>query len=418
MHSDVICHSCFLIVTEYTTIESRLCSIRSGLSKTFDKTAAEHALDQGNKSKMHYNIESEDSCKQISGIINEKGNSVITGEIEFSDYVSDKVNFNETKHKVLQKKRKSVKKCVSRPFSCSVCRKDFRAYSHHLEHMLIHLGEKPWLCKECNKSFRTKSALKVHSVKHTGYRPYNCEQCNKSFAEKCSLEEHNRIHSGEKPFRCDFCERSFTRKKDLVIHLKTHTGDKPYKCSQCPKSFAVKSRLERHFMIHSGEKPYSCEHCPKSFARKDDFKLHVRLHTGEKPFQCSHCDKTFTNHSNRLAHIRTHTGIKKYSCNMCKNSFKLKKKFQEHLNAKHRSEVIKENVLAQAQPYVQETVIHFSASSQVPLSEPEILVVSPADLHTLQPVPTDPASQVSWKECPDPSVDTTYLNTDPPSYGY
>ncbi|XP_063233869.1 zinc finger protein OZF-like isoform X1 [Bacillus rossius redtenbacheri] len=318
VHSDTVCQRCFGMLAELHSTEVKLNALRSDLVSKYNQTVVLYEHEQGGK-----------RGQGVKGATDEGHRLVITEEGKVVDR-------NGIEKFPISKKTRRKGLAGGKKYACSVCGKSFNAFSHRVEHMLIHLGEKPWACPECKRLFRTKSALKVHRMKHTGERPFACRLCGKSFVDKYYLDEHSRIHSGEKPFLCSFCSRSFVRKKDLSVHVRSHTGDKPFRCGSCPKAFAVKSRLERHARTHTGEKPHACEVCGKLFARRDDYKVHARQHTGEKPFQCGHCSKAFTSHSNCLSHARTHTGESvRHACWACDSMFDRRAKLERHVKECH-----------------------------------------------------------------------------------
>ncbi|XP_069697567.1 uncharacterized protein [Periplaneta americana] len=447
LHSEVVCSRCFSLLIDYEETKFKLQTIRLDLITKFDTTANNHLEETVTKTTEVEEVERGDENKTVKQ--NDAPLLVITEE--------GKVVDRDGKEKEMPVKRRRVKSKMKlnlvsgvkpKPYVCSVCGKGFRAFSHRVEHMLIHLGEKPWSCGECKKTFRTKSALRVHRTKHSGERPYSCQHCGKSFLDRYYFEEHCRIHSGERPFVCTFCQRPFARKKDLAIHTKNHTGDKPYKCTSCPKTFAVKSRLDRHLRIHSGEKPHHCEYCGKSFARRDDYKVHVRLHTGERPFRCAVCSRTFTNQSNCLVHVRIHEGTKqRYSCSVCEESFDRRGKLDRHINTQHNGVLNKNESETKQQDSTESPVITVDtqiqslppvsiqpiAPIQVEALEPQpesvnqsipqpllhtetLQSLTVADLHTLQTLPITQVAQLEWSDGTAAGTTTTYVNITPGTY--
>lgn len=455
LHSEVVCGRCFNLLIEYDETKRKLQAIRLDLVMKFDTTANKHQ--EGVKKVSEKQAELHDNNHKVDENETPEHSDIPRLVITEEGKVVDR-NGKEKVALVKRRIRTSGKASISngvksKPYVCSVCGKGFRAFSHRVEHMLIHLGEKPWSCGECKKTFRTKSALRVHTTKHSGERPYTCQQCGKSFLDRYYFEEHCRIHSGERPFVCTYCQRPFARKKDLTIHTKNHTGDKPYKCMSCPKTFAVKSRLDRHSRIHSGEKPHHCEYCDKSFARRDDYKVHVRLHTGERPFRCAVCSRTFTNQSNCLVHVRIHEGSKqRYSCPVCEDTFDRRSKLDRHITMHHSGVLNKEQPDSRVQVSAETTAVqavdtqiqnltpvslqplpqvqvdsldtpalsHPDSISQAvsqPLLHAETLQsLTVTDLHTLQTLPITQVAQLEWSDGTAAGTTTAYVNITPATY--
>uniref|UniRef100_A0A3P8S8S0 C2H2-type domain-containing protein n=1 Tax=Amphiprion percula TaxID=161767 RepID=A0A3P8S8S0_AMPPE len=65
-------------------------------------------------------------------------------------------------------------------------------------------ADRPYTCSVCNKNFRIKSILTRHMKTHTGEKPYSCSVCGKSFIQRSYLQTHMNSHSGQKPYRCSF----------------------------------------------------------------------------------------------------------------------------------------------------------------------------------------------------------------------
>lgn len=456
LHSEVVCGRCFSLLIEYEETKRKLQTIRLDLVMKFDNTASKHQEGITNMSEKQAELD-DGSHKDNENQTPENSNIprlVITEEGKVVDINGEEKAAPVKRRRITTNGKSNVTNGVkSKPYVCSICGKGFRAFSHRVEHMLIHLGEKPWNCAECKKTFRTKSALRVHSAKHSGERPYTCQQCGKSFLDRYYFEEHCRIHSGERPFVCTYCQRPFARKKDLAIHTKNHTGDKPHKCTSCSKTFAVKSRLDRHSRIHTGEKPHNCEYCDKSFARRDDYKVHVRLHTGERPFRCAVCSRTFTNQSNCLVHVRIHEGSKqRYPCPVCEESFDRRSKVDRHVTMHHNNIRSKEEPDSKAQGSTEPTTVqaldteiqnlppvslqslaqiqieslatpslsHTDSISQAvsqPLLHSETLQsLTVTDLHTLQTMPITQVAQLEWSDGTAAGTTTTYVNITPATY--
>uniref|UniRef100_A0A3Q1KBA6 C2H2-type domain-containing protein n=1 Tax=Anabas testudineus TaxID=64144 RepID=A0A3Q1KBA6_ANATE len=74
---------------------------------------------------------------------------------------------------------------------------------------------RPYTCSICNKNFRIKSVLARHMKMHTGDKPYSCSVCGKSFVQRSYLKTHLNSHSGQKPYTCSICGRGFTQPKPV-----------------------------------------------------------------------------------------------------------------------------------------------------------------------------------------------------------
>ncbi|KAJ9591039.1 hypothetical protein L9F63_027753, partial [Diploptera punctata] len=386
LHSEVICAHCLNLLVEFEQIKHRLYAIQKDVISKFDSTANNH-VDQAT---------GKEPCKLV---ITQEGKVVKQKE-------------SVVKKKTVNKENRNKKCGKLKPYVCTVCGKEFRAYSHRVEHMLIHLGEKPWSCKDCGKNFRTKSALKVHAVKHSGERPYTCQQCGKSFTDKYYFEQHCRVHSGIRPFNCTYCQKAFARKKELVIHVKSHTGDKPHKCSSCSKTFAVKSRLVRHIRTHSG---FRCEPCNKSFSHRADLRSHQRYHNGENPFRCIHCGKRFASKRSFIIHVRIHL---QHKCSECDERFYEQSKLDEHIAEIHKTNPPTEDNTPQVDEVQTLTPVQLESVPQVLQTLAPIPVDSiiPADGLNVQTIPLTQVAQLEWSDGTAGSTSTAYVNIIPGTY--
>ncbi|XP_029283755.1 zinc finger protein 771-like [Cottoperca gobio] len=169
-------------------------------------------------------------------------------------------------------------------------------------------AERPYTCSICNKNFRIKSILTRHMKTHTGEKPYRCGVCGKSFIQRSYLQTHMNSHSGQKPHTCSFCGRGFTQVGNMNAHIRIHTGEKPHSCTDCGKSFREKADLIKHTIIHTGEKPYICTVCHMKFSAQSNLTRHMKTHSGERPYSCTDCGKRFIRRSHLIIHMKTHAG--------------------------------------------------------------------------------------------------------------
>lgn len=104
-------------------------------------------------------------------------------------------------------------------------------------------------------------------LSHGSVRPYSCSVCGKQFVRKEHLTRHQLcnpacavpVDSVLRPFGCDVCSQGFVRKEHLIRHRKrAHDLDppegeaepKPFTCNVCTKTFTRREHLKRHQLIH------------------------------------------------------------------------------------------------------------------------------------------------------------------------
>lgn len=327
MNSDVVCCKCY---KKFETIERLFCKCVelcrdtiqnfSKAQKLFMKTNPSEVLDPS----------IDDCLVVVNGVdlkVNENG--IIARALSVAP-MKKVIKKNEFK--------------PERKFKCQVCGKTFQAYSHRVEHMLIHIKEKSFKCDVCDYHTSTKSNLVKHKQQHT--KECICSICSKKLCSKFSLKEHMKIHNCDKTHQCGYCEKTFLRRRDKRIHEKIHSVvGFELQCKACPKSFALKSRLERHMLIHQKEKQFVCPICNKKFVRKDDLKCHGRIHTGEKPYACKECGKQFRYLSNCRNHMKIHMkelNIPLYNCRPCNISFSSESKYNNHLKTRNHKKKLSE----------------------------------------------------------------------------
>ncbi|KAM6950034.1 uncharacterized protein PEZ65_021188 [Lycodopsis pacificus] len=224
------------------------------------------------------------SCEQLKSEPDEEGcdASEPTSDCQMSEVSDDEGRDCGGFHSgVNRKKPQRADESADRPYTCSVCNKNFRIKSILTRHMKTHTGEKPYRCGVCGKSFIQRSYLQTHMNSHSGQKPHTCSFCGRGFTQVGNMNAHIRIHTGEKPHSCTDCGKSFREKADLIKHTVIHTGEKPYICTVCEMKFSAQSNLTRHMKTHSGERPYSCPACGKKFIRRSHLLIHMKTHAGE-----------------------------------------------------------------------------------------------------------------------------------------
>ncbi|XP_045614649.1 zinc finger protein 3 homolog isoform X2 [Procambarus clarkii] len=324
LYSDVVCAKCF---KKFESIEKQLCKFVDVCRDTIQ--SFNKALKIFMKSKLSQVIEDEDGkCLLVLNSVDlaTNENGIIAKALSLA---------------TMRKVSKRNESKPERKHTCPVCSKTFRAYSHRVEHMLIHTKDKSFKCNICGFLTSTKSNLAKHRQQHT--EECVCNVCNKKLCNKFSLKEHMRIHNNDKSHQCEHCKKMFLRDRDKKIHEKIHMAESPglHQCKVCKKCFVIKSRLIRHMLIHQKEKQFVCQVCSKKFVRKDDLKCHERVHTGEKPYSCKECGKVFRYISNCRNHMRIHMKDSNiYKCRPCNISFPTEGKYNNHLKTRnHRKKL-------------------------------------------------------------------------------
>ncbi|CAL8129161.1 unnamed protein product [Orchesella dallaii] len=195
-----------------------------------------------------------------------------------------------------------------KPFSCSICGRNFSRNDTLTAHFAVH-EEKKFGCTKCPKTFRFKSNLTTYLRNiHSSLRPYDCKICGKCYATKGRRDEHLTSHLNEKPYQCPKCGRRFAKRQSLSYHITGfHENRKDMKCSKCPRCFVDKASLKKHFMkVHCepGERKFGCLFCDRRYFYQNDFYAHLRLHVNETPWFCKLCPYSSRNDSNLQGHIK------------------------------------------------------------------------------------------------------------------
>ncbi|XP_055014381.1 gastrula zinc finger protein XlCGF57.1-like isoform X2 [Boleophthalmus pectinirostris] len=119
---------------------------------------------------------------------------------------------------------------------CPVCKEEFESDAHLTAHLRSHVED---------------GSLDPELIERVNRKPYSCSMCGKEFNCKTAFRRHILVHSGERPFSCPVCEKTFTQKGTLKTHQKIHSGDRPFVCSVCEKSFVTNSHLKTHLRSHA-----------------------------------------------------------------------------------------------------------------------------------------------------------------------
>ena len=108
---------------------------------------------------------------------------------------------------------------TKKPHQCEICKKRFAKEDYFNLHMKIHSGEAKIECPICQKTFTDAYYLKYHMrTIHSDARPFTCNVCKKDFKHKLALQRHMVVHTKEKPYSCERCNKSFGWQSVLRNH--------------------------------------------------------------------------------------------------------------------------------------------------------------------------------------------------------
>ncbi|XP_059612055.1 oocyte zinc finger protein XlCOF28-like [Phlebotomus argentipes] len=229
-------------------------------------------------------------------------------------------------------------------FSCSICRKTFRAKIQLKRHMTNHQLKKPHSCKDCSSSFNHLDNLLLHVVTHKK-PPVDCPRCKVSFHRSSSLRGHIKTHFKSEHFFCHKCDDVFLRREDFRKHCQQCSGrdetrpGKSFICAICSKSFGKKSSLDRHAVIHTGQKPFKCDECSRGFTQKSSLEIHKLTHSNTRAHQCPKCPLSFVQKVNLKCHLRrVHCPEDqgRFPCKQCSCSFKKLSALSLHVKKTHQ----------------------------------------------------------------------------------
>lgn len=208
----------------------------------------------------------------------------------------------------------------SNPKKCPICEQKF-GNSYNLKiHMVVHTDERPFTCQLCKSDFRRKAEAMMHvrrrhrkanadpyvtmKKKSIYHNPKPWEEMGFSVKDIGAPAPAAKIKEEPKPnneqrqsagkVRCLHCKKTCSSLRDLRSHVRDRHLERK---TTLDKSLALTDKNKKNI-------ENACSVCSKAFARPESLRAHAVMHTRESPFQCSHCSLDFKYQSGVRRHIR------------------------------------------------------------------------------------------------------------------
>lgn len=104
----------------------------------------------------------------------------------------------------------------------------------------------------CSRLVCRKSGVASHKIIHTDVQPFSCCICKKQFRLKGGLKQHMISHSRIKPYICGICGRRFKKGAYVLKHIRSrHCHAEYFPCGLCKIVLVGIENLSRHWRSHA-----------------------------------------------------------------------------------------------------------------------------------------------------------------------
>jgi len=277
-------------------------------------------------------------------------------------------------------------------FKCQVCQLDFGLKQQLMKHLSTWHSTMPIsVCPVCIEIFEDKAALDSHACPGAEVTNRNiiCHQhespvrlTGRQQLEEHMLTQHRTSLGGASTntkfqVSCCICQKTFLLKKNLWKHLRnihnletagTATGQQKtapavvkrtnHSCTVCGRTFYYKNDLANHMeQRHASVKAYRCADtsCGRAFTSLKSLKQHARNSEcssgtpNKDDLTCPVCGKRLSTKAKLKTHQRlTHSEVRAFPCRYCELRFKEKRMLRQHVNNRHKEQVLLATATAKA----------------------------------------------------------------------
>ena len=146
---------------------------------------------------------------------------------------------------------------------------------------------------------------------------YTCDLCPYRCNSAVQIKRHT-FNYHEQVVACNLCDETISggqyelEKHNSIKHAAGVDGRLTWQCTLCQAKlsgrtrtllYSVKSRHVRE--VHNPDHDrYKCDYCDATFRLKFKFQHHMNQHTGVTPYECHQCNKAYTTQRGLYQHFK------------------------------------------------------------------------------------------------------------------